>query len=493
MSSRALGEETEKCRRSLEAIDLDGDYVATIKGKRCEENSEMLQRSAIAFSPPSQPSEVILNHILSEGVNCLTIKPMGGMLLLITFETFEDKKSLMESGWLLRWFSKLINVNDESASLWRETWLNIYGVPLIAWGYDNFFNIGCVFGRVISTEYRGFECARILVFTDCLFEINCKMSMEIDGKCYPVFVSENTQLPPWDYNGKSEPPSPWHPFPDSPSPSHAESEREQANSHQKTELEKCVLEKTTDSPVEKPPINILSRNLGQNMENDDVTFHVPRHNHGETNHQPTQSSDLQIIVHSPSPLPDKINTPPSIKSKSLAVEAVSPSEKSSPLPNQTTFKKILNFHDPLTEPAMMSPLTKSCQVDYLPYNPPLSPTIPTFNHFGPLIKPKKPTISTSTSSGPTFPPGFESSIPTPIKIAHSKKKKEMNQATNESCPKSLPPSSSPLKQKIQITAADILLFADELGLVYHGPRMELEKRINTILSRQKAEWKTDNQ
>lgn len=82
---------------------------------------------------------------------------MGGMLHLVTFETFEDKKSLMERGWLLRWFSKLINDNDERASLWIETWINIYGVPLIAWGYDNFFNIGCVFGRVISTDYRGFE------------------------------------------------------------------------------------------------------------------------------------------------------------------------------------------------------------------------------------------------------------------------------------------------------------------------------------------------
>lgn len=124
---------------------------------KCEENSEILQRSPIALSSSSQPSEVILNHILSESVNCLTIKPMGGMLHLVTFETFEDKKSLMERGWLLRWFSKLINDNDERASLWIETWINIYGVPLIAWGYDNFFNIGCVFGRVISTDYRGFE------------------------------------------------------------------------------------------------------------------------------------------------------------------------------------------------------------------------------------------------------------------------------------------------------------------------------------------------
>lgn len=69
------------------------------------------------------------------------------MLHLITFDTFEDKKSLIESEWLQRWFSKLINVNTRSVSLWRETWVNIYGVPLIAWGYDNFYNIGSMLGE----------------------------------------------------------------------------------------------------------------------------------------------------------------------------------------------------------------------------------------------------------------------------------------------------------------------------------------------------------
>lgn len=74
MFLRALGEETEKCRRSIGAIDMDWDYVAAIKGTKCEENLEMLQRkSDIALSPSSQSSKVILNHILSEGVNCLTI------------------------------------------------------------------------------------------------------------------------------------------------------------------------------------------------------------------------------------------------------------------------------------------------------------------------------------------------------------------------------------------------------------------------------------
>lgn len=57
---------------------------------------------------------------------------MGGMLHLISFESFEDKNVFMECKWLLNWFLELGNVNEMSASLWRETWIHIYGVPLIA-------------------------------------------------------------------------------------------------------------------------------------------------------------------------------------------------------------------------------------------------------------------------------------------------------------------------------------------------------------------------
>lgn len=232
MSSRALGQDTEKTRQSLEAIDLEGDYVAAIKGKKCPENEELLKRSAIAFSSSSQSSEIILNHILSEGVNCIQIHPMGGMLHLVTFDSFEDKKSFMESGWLHRWFEKLINVNDESASVWRETWISVYGIPLIGWGYDNFFSIGCIFGRVISVDYKGFDRANILIFTDCLVEINCKVSMEINGKNYPVFISEKRQI--WEKTAPPDiplnVPSPWQPSVDSPS-SEKLSDPMKTNSH----------------------------------------------------------------------------------------------------------------------------------------------------------------------------------------------------------------------------------------------------------------------
>lgn len=69
---------------------------------------------------------------------------------LITFDSIDDKKAMLESKWLDRWFSIIGEIIEQSSLLSRETWINVYGMPLIAWGYDNFFNIDCILGRVIS-------------------------------------------------------------------------------------------------------------------------------------------------------------------------------------------------------------------------------------------------------------------------------------------------------------------------------------------------------
>lgn len=92
----------------------------------------------------STPSHILLNYILAAGVNCLNIRPLGGMMHLITFASLEDKVAMIESRWLESWFDHINEVPSSFTPLWRETWIKIYGVPLSAWSYDNFYNIGSV-------------------------------------------------------------------------------------------------------------------------------------------------------------------------------------------------------------------------------------------------------------------------------------------------------------------------------------------------------------
>lgn len=107
------------------------------------------------------------------GVSCISIKPMRGMLHLISFNTIEVEQAILDSNWLDICFLDIRDVNSKCAPLWRRTWIKVYGVPLSAWGYENFYNIGSIFGRVLSVNYSNFDFASVLVYTDCLFLINC--------------------------------------------------------------------------------------------------------------------------------------------------------------------------------------------------------------------------------------------------------------------------------------------------------------------------------
>lgn len=68
--------------------------MITFIGSKSLEHEELFSRSVIEIAISSRSSHQILDHILVEGVSCLTIKPMGMMLHSVTFSTFEDKHKL---------------------------------------------------------------------------------------------------------------------------------------------------------------------------------------------------------------------------------------------------------------------------------------------------------------------------------------------------------------------------------------------------------------
>ena len=132
LSSKLLGEEVLSARKNVGADDFDGETVCVVKGTTNKENDEMFDRSVVGIATAPSHSNSILDQILAEGVLCLNIRPLGGLLHLITFETKEDKQAMIDSQWLLNWFSELKEVDKNISAIWRETWINILGVPLAA-------------------------------------------------------------------------------------------------------------------------------------------------------------------------------------------------------------------------------------------------------------------------------------------------------------------------------------------------------------------------
>lgn len=67
------------------------------------------------------------------------------------------------------------------------------------WGFNislelrNFHNIVSIYRRVISNDYSSFECVEVMLITDCLFKINCKLHLEIGKKKFPIFTFETVK------------------------------------------------------------------------------------------------------------------------------------------------------------------------------------------------------------------------------------------------------------------------------------------------------------
>lgn len=94
-----------------------------------------------------------------------------------------------------------------------------------------------------------------MVFTDCLCEINCKLSLEIDDKSYPIFISEKIQNYAFRSGEKAENPSSWPPSPGSPSPIHANSNHEKSERLAGNDVINFDLGNDVDKPNEYTPLH----------------------------------------------------------------------------------------------------------------------------------------------------------------------------------------------------------------------------------------------
>lgn len=445
----------------------------------CDENVEMLQRSALAIAPSSQTSESILNAILSEGVNCLTIKSMGGMQHLLIFDTFEDKKQMMESEWLLQWFMKITNVNDQSATLWRETCISIYGVPLIAWGYKNFFDIGCVFGRVISVDYKNFDCANVRIFTDCLFDTSCKISMEIEGKSYAVHILEK--------KGNRDKGNNLH----------------QGASQNDVNPPHLIL---TDQPTQKQNnIKSVTSSLASDTQNfndwsgakpDEEEVEQPDKNcaHVTPNVGITEGNSKAQGCND-----GCMGKSPTLNDPLIAVEQVAPTSPSQPpefLKSPSPLPKAQQINP--TSPNYPKPTSYGLHSESSPvHNQPSPSPIPLTNRFKSLLRPKTSNSSSSSLSGPIYPPGFEPKIPfNIIRINDTKKKKKKQKKKHPDLlllkpnQSKLPPIASTSLE--EISTSSIMVLAEKLQLQFDGPASDLEARIDEILRQQKSNWDSRN-
>lgn len=491
MSSRCLGEHTEQVRESLKEIDAEDDFAAAIDGERCEENEETLLRSAIGVTDSIHASETIMDHILAEGVNCLSIKTMGGMQHLITFNSLEDKKAMIESKWLERWFIAIRDVNKHSAALWRETWLNVYGTPLIAWGYKNFHKIGSIFGRVKTVLYNNFDCAHILVTTDCLFDINCKIQMQVDEVKYSIFISEKQQV-------NIQKSSPCEEEMDSDTEEIPVKEVTPSPGKSSFSEKTCPMNEKTKSPDKKGDY-VSNHDVEENSKSPSQIRQKTAPQYDKPTDEPLNLDSLNLVPHVNNSQPRIPNhcTPIKGAKSDQSYDIISPiGFHRSPT---TKIHQIQN-ESPTNKQTNRSPMNVSPKKPPIPSNNLFSP-IQINNKFDPLSRPNKTksssisTLGSSSCSGPLFPPGFEDSIPTQTKIEKEKKRRrkmeKRNKMRNQMSENQIIATKSPPKKSNSIHIDDVISMAESIGLTFNGTTGELRKRIGSVLTAQRLNWEAN--
>ena len=466
LSSRILGEEVEKIRDNLEVKEIDGETLLTIKGKKGNRNAEILGRSVVATALSTLSSSEILSLILAEGINSLTIKPLGGLLHLITFLSVEEKEAFMECKWLEQWFHDIQDVAINCSAKWRKTWVNVYGVPIWGWEYENFFDIGCTFGKVLSVEMSNLNKAKILIITDCFFHINCEMALDMEGYLTKIHIFE---------------------------------EKDNHNSIQK----ECQLSpiKVQSSSCSEQPNQEEAKNDA--MCTDDVS-----------------DDDVNNLLADRTNKKNLSSSPNSQKTRHTNQDLFSLNNHQSPIINQS-LNDFSSTHESPTNIMLGAHNTKKTdlmepkknRIMEIEERPPKKPTtspdhklkspIPTSNRFGLLLRPSYSSNSSSSLPDPLFPPGFESNISPDIKQAQVKKRarkilkrKKSKKPTLPQIPPSPdhPPTLTTHNNGAEdpnthiLTASNTMNLAKVLGLDFSGPMGELQERVEEEIQRQNADW-----
>ncbi|KAH7841329.1 hypothetical protein Vadar_028489 [Vaccinium darrowii] len=154
-----------------------------------------LFRSAIATLRRRRSMEELRKDFTKENFPITDVRSMGGRFTLLTFSNCESRDELIKSDGFQLWFDSIKPWNGEVAGIERFAWLSCTGIPLHAWGVQNFKKIGEIWGHFMEVDedtmkFLSFEKGRILIATSFPQKIIDKLQLDIDNFSYLVSIIE---------------------------------------------------------------------------------------------------------------------------------------------------------------------------------------------------------------------------------------------------------------------------------------------------------------
>ncbi|KAL7212877.1 hypothetical protein ACSBR2_015550 [Camellia fascicularis] len=133
-------------------------------------------------------TDINLEKELEErGIADVVVRKGGGRDVVLSFKSKEEMNSKME---VIRERPGLVMKQEQ------RVWLSCNGIPLNLWNRTNFTRIGSIWGEVFYLDKdlcqpKSFDCARIMILTSSMEQINKVINSECNGILHHVRVSED--------------------------------------------------------------------------------------------------------------------------------------------------------------------------------------------------------------------------------------------------------------------------------------------------------------
>ncbi|PWA67411.1 hypothetical protein CTI12_AA318580 [Artemisia annua] len=120
---------------------------------------------------------------------------VGGLWMLIEFPTTSARNRFLNHTGMLNWLNKILPWSRNFFPRERLIWLDIEGIPLIAWSSESTKKVAGFWGEVVyldEEEEDNFYCTRVCIESQTSEIIMEKLEVDVEGRKYGVRVKEVT-------------------------------------------------------------------------------------------------------------------------------------------------------------------------------------------------------------------------------------------------------------------------------------------------------------
>jgi hypothetical protein len=171
--------------------------LAPLQIEVCESTLKELEGSKVGFLRNSMDFSSFQERLLLDGHHEVKVTHMGGNMVLFQSPCEGELEEVMKCSklWWENCFSKIIPWKPTLLSESRETWIQIFGIPLHAWDEGCFKSVAGRFGVFLDfdeatiSKHR-FDVARVKLRTVRRVLIDTVVQLSVMGSTFDVWVVE---------------------------------------------------------------------------------------------------------------------------------------------------------------------------------------------------------------------------------------------------------------------------------------------------------------